>query len=325
MTLSAFDCLRRGLANLRANWELILLRWGGLLAVGVLVVAGVALPLIVLGVSLLGEGVLGLARGGPDAWARLGTRISELIPAVGLSFALALVGTLFIWLFAGVLYCFLQAGIYGVLTAADRQALPGAERGREWFRTFSLRHFFGWGGRYMWRFFGFVNLFLAVWIGVALAFVLWAFLTFGGARRWGQGAAWGIGCGGLLPLIFLAFVVSFWALVAQADLAREASGVWTAAANGLRILGRRFGAVLLLFLLFFGFALALALVGFVVGLVLGFSVSQAPMGIAVSLRLALWLLQSLASSALALALASSVVALVQSELPRGAPPEGAAA
>jgi hypothetical protein len=321
---SAFDCLRRGLANLRANWELVPLRWCGMLGVGLLVVAGLLPPFLVLGFGLLGEGFRSFAARDPNAWEGLATRIGERLPAVGSAFALALVGTFALWLFACIAYCFLQAGILGVLTAAERQALPGADR-REWFRTFSLAHFLGWGGRYMWRFFGFLGLYGAAWIGVLLAFCLWLFLTVGGSQRWGKGAAWGIGCGGLLPLVFLAFVVVLWGLVAQADLAREASGVWRAASHGLRVLGARFGAVLGLFLLFFVCAVILALVGVVLGLFVSLALSRAPFGFALGVRLSLNLLQSLAGSAIALALAAALVALVQSELPRAARPEVTAA
>jgi hypothetical protein len=323
---SAFDCLRRGLANLRANWELVPLRWGGMLAVGLLVLAGLLPPLLVLGGGLLSEGFRGLAAKSPDAWAQLATRIGERLPAVVPAFAVALVGTLAIWLFACIAFCYLQAGIFGVLTAAERQALPAADR-PEWFRTFSLPHFLGWGGRYMWRFFGFAGLFGAVWIGVMLAFVLWAFLLVGGGERWGKPAALGIGCGGLVPLVFLVVVVALWGLVSQADLAREGagSGVWSAAAHGLRVLGARFGAVSFLFLLFVFGAVALALVGVFLGFALTLALSRAPLGLSLVLRFSLSALQSLAGSALALALAAALVALVQGELPRARRAEVAAA
>jgi len=207
-----------------------------------------------------------------------------------------------------------------VLTAAERQALPGAARGREWFRTFSLRNFFGWGGRYLWRFFGFVNLWMAAWIGVLLLFVFWFFLIAGGGQRWGKPGALGIGCGSALPVLFVVLVVSFWGLVAQADLAREGSGVWAAAATGLRVLGARFGAVVALFLLFFGSLVVLGAVGLVVSIVLGLGLARAPLALSLAIRLAANLVQSLAGSVVVIALAATLVALVQGELPRGLPP-----
>lgn len=319
MKRSAFDCLRRGVANLRANWELVPLRWAGMLAVGLLVLSGLLPPLLVLGAGLFREGFRGLAARNPDAWAQLATRLGDRLPAVVPAFAVALVGTLALWLFACVAFCYLQAGIFGVLTAAERQALPGADR-PEWFRTFSLGNFLGWGGRYMWRFFGFAGLFGAVWIGVLLAFILWAFLMVGGGERWGRPAALGIGCGGLVPLVFLVVVVALWGMVSQADLAREGSGVWSAAANGLRVLGGRFGAVFFLFLLFFACAIVLALLGLVLGLVVSLALARAPLGLSLVLRFAWSALQSLVGSALALALAAALVALVQGELPRAPRP-----
>jgi len=321
---SALDCLRRGLANLRANWELVPLRWAGMLGVGLLVLAGLLPPFLVLGAGLLGESFRRFSARDPGAWQGLASRIGERLPAVGPAFALALVGTLAVWLFACVAYCYLQAGIFGVLTAAERQALPGADR-REWFRTFSLSHFLGWGGRYMWRFFAFLGLWGAAWIAVLLAFCLWLFLTVGGGQRWGQGAAWGIGCGGLLPLAFLAAVVVLWGLVAQAALARDETGAWSAAGLGFRVLGARFGAVLGFFLIFLVCAVGLGLVGFVLGLAVSLGLSRAPLGLSLGLRLSLSLLQSLAGSALALAWAAALVALVQGELARAPRTEVAAA
>jgi len=220
--VSAFDCLRRGLANLRANWELVVVRWLGFLAIAVLVLAGLALPFIVLGVGLLGGDLRNLLRGGAAAWESFGDHLGQALPQAGLSFAFALVGMLLVWLFACILYCYLQAGIFGVLTAAERQALPGGGRGREWFRTFSLRNLFGWGGRYMGRFFGFVNLYGLAWIGVLLAGVLWIFLLIGGGQRWGQAAAVGIGCGGALPLAFLALTLEMLFRMRRLALAERA-------------------------------------------------------------------------------------------------------
>jgi hypothetical protein len=320
---SALDCLRRGLASLRANWELVPLRWAGMLGVGVLVIGGLLLPLLVLGVGLLGEGFRHLSARDPAAWEGFGSRLAERLPGAGPALALAFIGTLAVWLFACVAYAYLEAGIYGVLTAAERQALPGADRS-EWFRTFSLSHFLGWGGRYMWRFFAFLGIWGAAWIGVLLAFCLWLFLTVGGSQRWGQGAAWGIGCGGLLPLAFLTFVVALWGLVAQAALARDEAGAWSAAALGLRIVGARFGAVLAFFLIFLVCAIGLGLVSFFLGFAVSLALARAPF-VALGLRLSLSLLQSLAGSALALAWAASLVALVQGELARAPRAEVAAA
>ena len=71
--------------------------------------------------------------------------------AGGWSIGLALAALMAVWLASLLLYCFFQAGTYGVLTAAERQALPGLRRQRDFFRTFTLRDFRGWGGRYVQR------------------------------------------------------------------------------------------------------------------------------------------------------------------------------
>ena len=131
--LSAADCLRRGWANLSANWELVFLQWVQLLLVAALLAVSLVPPLAVIG-------SLGAGR--------------ALGRAVGPSLLLALVALLALWTLALLVYSFFQAGTYGILAAADRQALPGGRRSPLFFRTFSLRDFLGWGGRYVWRFAG---------------------------------------------------------------------------------------------------------------------------------------------------------------------------
>ena len=72
-------------------------------------------------------------------------------------------------------------------------------------------------------------------------------LTIYGGERWGGPAAVGIGCGGALPLGFLLVASSLWSLLAVADAARRESGTLAAARQGLRVLGRRLGAIVLIF------------------------------------------------------------------------------
>ncbi|MFL6237564.1 MAG: hypothetical protein ACJ76N_30880 [Thermoanaerobaculia bacterium] len=304
MRLSALDCLRRGWTNLSANWELVLLQWLEWLVLTLLMALGVFLPLLIVGANLLGEGS---AARQAEALAR---RLSDLSPAL----LLALAAMLAVWIASLLLHSYFQAGTYGVLAAADRQALPGPRRQRELFRTFSLRDFLGWGGLYVWRYFGVLLLFGVFAFLLGGAVLLWLiFLGVGGAQ-WGSPAALGIGCGGALPMGFLALVLGLWVHLAQADLARDGSSVRAASRRGIAVLGRRLGTVIALFLLALAVALALAIVFFPLGVAADSLLSGAPLTRAL-VRFLLFLLQSLPNTLLAMVLAGALVALVRSETP----------
>ena len=130
----------------------------------------------------------------------------------------------------------------------------------------------------------------------------------------GGAAALGIGCGGALPLGFLALVAGLWLHLAQADLARDGSGVRAASRRGLAVLGRRLGAVTALFLL--------TLVGrarprrpvLPPGTAADSLLAGAPL-LRTLVRFLLFLLQSLPNTLLATLLAGALVALVRSETP----------
>jgi len=304
MRLSALDCLRRGWTNLSANWELVLLQWLEWLLLTLLMALGLFLPLLILGANLMGEGS---AARQAEALAR---RLADLSPAL----LLALVAMLAVWLASLLLHCYFQAGAYGVLASADRQALHGARRRREFFRTFSLRDFLGWGGLYMWRFFGVLLLFGVFTFLLGGAVLLWMlFLGVGGAQ-WGSPAALGIGCGGALPMGFLALVLGFWLHLSQADLARDGSSVRAASRRGIAVLGRRLGTVIALFLVALAIALALAIVFFPLGAAADTLLSGAPLTRTL-VRFLLLLLQSFPNTLLAMVLAGALVALVRSETP----------
>ncbi|HEV2851649.1 MAG TPA: hypothetical protein VHC97_02485 [Thermoanaerobaculia bacterium] len=293
------DCLRRGWTNLAANWELVVIQWLEASLVLVLLAAGLLLPLVILGIDVLA------AKGVEEVLRRL----ADLRP--GLS--MALVAMMTVWLAALLLHCFFQAGTFGVLASGDRQALPGPRRHRLLFRTFSLRDFCGWGGLYVWRFLGVRALFWGLVMMMAGAVLLWLVFLGVGGGHWGAPAAFGIACGGVLPLAFLALVLGLWFHVAQADLAREGSGVRAAARRGLDVLGRRLGAVIALFILFLGAGIALSIVFLPLTAVTDSLLSGAP-GWRALVRVVLFLLQSLPSTLLAMVLAGSLVALVRSEI-----------
>ncbi|HYX23948.1 MAG TPA: hypothetical protein VFC23_07325 [Thermoanaerobaculia bacterium] len=303
MRLSAADCLRRGWTNLAANWELVLLQWLESLLVAVLLVLSVALPVATLGADALLAG-----RSAARVLDVAGARLGQLSPAV----MLAGVAMVAVWLLSLLVHCWFQAGAYGVLAAADRQALPGPGRHRLLFRTFSLRDFAGWGGLYLWRFFRLLVLFWALALPLGIAVLVWLVSLGVGGEVWGQRAVLGMGCGGALPLGFLFLVAGLWSHVARADLAREGSGVRVAARRGLAVLGRRLGAVVVLVLPVAAAGLGLALVFVPVSALPELLLVGAPR-LRVLVRVVLFLLQGLPSALLAMVLASSLVALVRSE------------
>lgn len=300
MRLSAVDCLRRGWRNLMANWELVVLQWLQSILVTALMLLGLLVPVLMLGLRF-GESVPSF----DEVLVELFDSPSTLV--------LALVAALAIWTVAFLVHCYVQAGTYGILVTADRQALPGPPRDQRLFRTFTLRDFLGWGGRYVWRFFWFFNLFCVLVSLVLLLAALWLVFIVRGGERWGGSAALGIGCGGFLPLAFLVLVLSLWFYVAQADLAREASGVGAASRVGLSVLGQRLGAVVLLFLLLLIAAVALAIAFLPLSAGVDLLLPDAPVARA-AVHVLLFLLQGLPSAVLTLALAAALVALVRSEL-----------
>jgi len=310
MRLSAVDCLRRGLFSLWANRELVLIQWLHGFAFTLLLVIGFGLPFVVLGYDLSTTDVLAdPSRLLPDLLPRLAGRLA--------GFTVALVGTLALWLLALLFHCYVQAGTYGVLWAGDRQALPGAPRAVHLFRAFSWRSFLGWAGRYGGRFFGFANLFGLYVLGLSLLVLLWMAAILAGAERWGQSGAFGIGCGGALPLGGLLVLLGLWYGVAQADLVREESGVKAASRTGLTVLGARLGAVVLFAVLFLCAFLAalgvVALVAFAADLLL----SGQP-ALRAAAQIGFTLLESLTQGLLLIALGGTLVALVRSETSREA-------
>jgi hypothetical protein len=309
---SALDCLARGLYSVRANWELVPLVILQQLAVLVLTVASLVALVVPFAGTFGLAGLAGLAEldllelegwvaGALADWRAL------VVPLVA-----GLVASLLVGMLAFVVLCWFQAGIVAVLLAGDRQALPGPARDWRLFRTFEWPAFSAWAGRWMWRFFWFFNLYLVVLLLLTLVWVLLIVLAVWGGERWGQEAAFGIGCGSALPMIFVLIVTVAWFWLAQADLPREGSGVRRASRRALEVLARRWPALLLLFLLYFGAAMAL---GFSVA-PLGFRLPQ-PMsdGFAAYCvgQLVLTAVQTVLSSVVNLAFLAAVVALMNSE------------
>lgn len=311
MTLSAIDCLRRGLLSLRANWELVIVLWLGTIVLMALLVSGL-LPLFIgLGLSFADLFPPGGGEPGDVAGALLAAVSGRLTPL-----AIGVVAMLVTWTVAAVFYCWLLGGLYGVLQAADRQAPAAGPGGRipgGWamFRTFSWRDYSGWGRQNWGRYFGFVNFYglLFTAVAVLLACLVAAAVWIGGG--WGVPAGIGVGCGGALPLVFLFAVLALWSGLAFADLGRPESGVGSAARLALAVLGRRIGAVLLLLLLMIAASIAGNILFLPLSLAGSFA-GDSPLG-SIVLQAPATILQWLFSTILNVVHAASLVALMRSE------------
>ncbi len=274
---SAVDCLRRAGLSVRANWGLVLLTILQSVLVGVLFVVSLVPPFLVLGGMALFEREWTAAAAEEWLLGLGATLTGQLVPLT-----LAVLASLLLGFLAVLAWGWFQGGVFGTLVAAERQALPDAQDragGASWFRTFSLPEFSGWGGRYAWRFFWFFHLSMTVGLLLLLVAVLIVFGVVLGYETWGGGAAYGIGCGAALPFLFALFVYALWSVTAQPFLARPGSGVMRAARDGLRVIGRRPGAVLLI-------VLTLLVLGVALGL--AFFVGEASLGLVTENRFVVW-------------------------------------
>lgn len=306
---SAFDCLVRGFYSLRANWELVPLIWLQQVVAGVLFIASIIALFIPFGLGTFSLADLeGMTL--PEAEEILADLLSTpsalLVPLVA-----GLLSSMVLGLLAALAYCWFQGGIMAVLLAGERQALPGEPRDWRLFRTFEWRSFTGWGGRLMGRYFWLINLYLVLFLAAVLVWTLVIVLTFWGGQRWGGAAAWGIGCGGSLPMVFVLVVLVLWYLLAQADLPREGSSVARSGRRALEVLGRRPGGVLLLVGVYFVASLLLGFGTAPLGLLAAPLAEDSPLAWCFG-QLIIYALQMVVSGVLNVAFFGSTVALVHS-------------
>lgn len=264
MKRSALACFQRGFLSARANTGVIWMTVLQNVLVTLLFFLSLVPPFLVLGGMALfsTDWSAPVDLGRIDAWmtdlpARLGANLGAL--------ALGVVGSLVIGMLVVVVWAWFQAGIVGVLLTGERQAHPEAQLragGWRWFKTFSVTDFSGWGGRHLWRFFWFFHLMITAWMLVALVAVLLMAGLGVAWQSWGGGAAFGLGCGGSIPLAFLFWVLMAWSVLAQPAVALPESGAVRGSVLGFQILGRRLGAASLLLLV-------MLVLSVLVGLVLG--------------------------------------------------------
>ena len=313
MTLSAVSCIRRGITNLRANWELVFVSWLQGFLTALLILVGCA-PLF----AVLGLGSLDWWAASEVEWAELLSQASQRMSRGAEAWLLvgaALLVSFAIWLAAFLVYCFFQGGILGILMTGDRQAPAGRPAGWQWFRTFTGRDLRGWGGRYLWRFFWLLNLMAAIGLLWLLVVAIVIGLTALGGEQWGASAAFGIGCGGFIPVAFGLILLVLWANVAQVDLAREDSSVGKALRRSLGLVGRRLGAVALTF---FAALCLVILIGVGVSILSLLSSLLLPEGGAAqwmrtAVEIGLSGLEMILGSIVAVGFSASLVSLVRSE------------
>ncbi len=313
MRLSALDCVRRGLLNFRANWELVLVQLAGGMLVAVVFAIGLLPIFFVVGFAVF-RSIAGAARGSFQGGSAAAEALSRAVAGNLLPLALALVATACVWTVALIVYSYFQGGTLGVLMAGERRAALLRESGWPEFRTFSLAAFAGWARRYVWRYFWLINLFGAIGLAVAAVALSAVALAALAGRDVGPAALVAVGCGLALLVVPVAVFFALWFNLAQAELARETSATLAASRRSLAILFRRPGAVLLVFLMMLAAAIVLTVVFLTASLTLDFAL-QDHFVVRLGVSLAMSVVQGAANGALAIAFAATLVALVRGEEP----------
>lgn len=313
MRRSAIDALQRGLLNLRANPMLILLQVAQGVVVAIFGIAG-AVPLVLaIGVGAAREiwfaGQQGWSPGQAAELERMFERLLEQWPM--LLAALAAGGA--VWTVAFLVYCWVQAGVMGRLAAGEDRATGSPQPAVADFKVYSWPAFSGDASARVWKFFWLINLLLVVATFVLFLIILAASLlmtVMGGGPS--LPAAIAVGC----SLLVISFVVVFffftWIGVAKAEMAIADGGVLESFGRSLALLGRRFGGVLLLMLLFVVASVGLGIVLMPVSLALDFAMGDS-FSRQIAADLALALIQTPINAALTITLSAALVALVRGE------------
>lgn len=307
--LSGIDALGRGVANVRANWQLVLVSGAATVVIAGVVLAGMVPALALVGLSLANvvssDPFADPAEAYPDFHFDPSTLGVGAMATAGLVFLAALLA-------ASIVQCWVQAGTLGALWAGDAQSPPGAGRPAYSFAIFSPRFFVGAANRLFGRLLAYYGILLAlgiVWLLLLLGLVLAIAATGQGLDG---GAALAIGCGGAIPLFFLMLVLALAAAVGQADVPRPDGSALEAVRTGFRVLGRRLGACALLYVLFLTGTIAVATAEGIVSFVSGLALRDAPAA-SFAVSGVLFALQTLLQTALTLGLAAALVALVRGE------------
>lgn len=310
--LSALDALARGIANVRANRELIAVQ----VAAGLLLAASIVVPFLLF-LARLGIPFSIFSANDPEAVRRALESVqldfSQVTSMLGLGLLLFLVvGTLVF-----VVYCWFQAGTLAILLAGDAQAPSTRMAPSAVFRTFSWAGFLGWANRYGLRIFWINNLFL-IFLTLALGVLILPLLLAGRLQE-GSGllVACAVGCGVALPVGFAIVVLVLAMIVAQICAVEEGATVRSSTRRAFAITGNRLGGLLLLYLLLVVGSIMVTMVFGGVGFFLKLALSRSELLLTVLSGL-LGFVEFVASATLTLAMTAAIVALVRAELRGGA-------
>ncbi len=274
-SLSAFDCLSRGLANLRANWQLLPLLVAQQVAVAVLSLLSVAalfLPMVFFGgwaASLENLRDLPPELIGEELFLLLMELVQQDPWTLIVMAAVALVPSTLVGVVALLTFAWLAGGIFATLRDGEERA-PLAEDGEDvgWrhFRAYRWREFSDRGGRFMWPYFWYVNYFLVLALLALFFVVVVLVMAVWGGEAGGPALAAVVGFGGLLPAVALYLGLALWYLVGMVEMVRgtgEGEGnlaaVRAACRRAFRLVRRRWAALLLLVGVFMGASLAVSL------------------------------------------------------------------
>lgn len=307
----AFDAIGRGFATLRANWQLVPVIWLQQVLAALFFALGLAVPVAVVGSEIgLRSAWAALAAWQPASWAEAAEDAALAVEPIALPLVVALLGTAVVWGLAVVVACWFQGGFYGVLLAAERQALPGPPRDWRLFRTWDRALFLGWARRLVWRYFGFWNLWGLVFLGWLAAALLVVLAARGAAGAWAEIGLAAVGCAGGFALGVSLVVLVAWALVAPPDLARDGATVGRSSRRVLRLLFHRPLPLVVVIGVFLGLSTVVAMAVSSGGTPLALAGLSAGVGWMVAVQAAVTLLQLAAGSAVATAMNGALAALL---------------
>ena len=305
--LPAVDALARGISNLRANAELVIVQLVAMLFMA----ASFAVPVVIF-LQRAGVAPTVLFSEDPqkiqDAFAAIDLDPATLLGAFGVGLVVLLVGGTVLFVF----YCWAQAGTLAVLSAGDAQAPVARHAPVDVFRTFSWRAFLSWSFRYVWRLFWLNNLYLVL-LSLALLLFVVPFLFVGDSLEGGDfGPTCLLACGLAIPLVFLFFVLWIALQVSAAVMVIDDAGIGRAFRRGFSLTGRRLGGLLLLVLLLVVASMATGGVILLLKLGVGLAFSE-PSALRFGLSAGLEILNFLLSTTFALIFSSALIALVRGE------------
>lgn len=299
--------LQRGVLNVRANRELILLIWVQRGLVMLLSLASLLPFYLVLDIDLPGQYLT--SEESVEWLTRSFERLVEQTASP--QFWLAVVASSALLMIVLFVTSFFQAGAFGVLANGEMRTVPGSTVVTG-FRSFSWASFKELAGARLWKYFWLLNLILGLWL-IWVLFALLAVLVSGvAAAGAGIGIGVALGCFSLLPLAFGVVLLTFWGWLAQAEIGLRDCGVWAALWSSLGIALRRFGVMIALFvvLAIFGGGLAFVFLALTVTLEVGLA------ALATAQEVLWWTVQALqwlVTAVLQLTFAATLVAVARGE------------